>query len=207
MLDAAEELIHERGFDALTVGELVQRSRTSVGSFYARFEDKEALLRAVQDRVLTRVDLAFDERGRNPAATASLVEAVHLEVEAFARQVSRDAPLVRAFWAHGVDPVLSQRAWRTSRRHFGVFRAAMLKHADEIRHPDVEKAIGMAFSVFTVMLMTISVNLAPTDAPVSSAKTTSELSRVVLGYFLLDEPRTTRRKAPPKPRARGAART
>src|SRR6476661_5441098 len=39
MLDAAEALIYERGFDELTVGDLVQRSRTSVGSFYARFED------------------------------------------------------------------------------------------------------------------------------------------------------------------------
>ena len=44
ILDAAESLIRERGFDTMTIAEVVQRSGSSVGSLYARFNNKLGLL-------------------------------------------------------------------------------------------------------------------------------------------------------------------
>ena len=48
--DAAEALFAERGYDNATVGDIVARAGCSVGSFYARFNDKEALLHHIHDR-------------------------------------------------------------------------------------------------------------------------------------------------------------
>jgi AcrR family transcriptional regulator len=50
LLDAAEGLIVESGLDAVTVSAVTKRAGSSVGSFYARFADKEALIRCVLER-------------------------------------------------------------------------------------------------------------------------------------------------------------
>jgi len=183
MLDAAETLIYERGFDALTVSELVQRSRTSVGSFYARFEDKAALLRAVQNRALERIESTFEGRAHNRPATGSLAESVHAEIETFVRMVSRDAPLIRAFYAQGADPVLHKRVARTDQLHFSIFRAAMLEHVGEIRHTDPERAILFAYSTHLTIVMSLSWTIGRADAPFSPAETTAELSRMLTAYL------------------------
>jgi AcrR family transcriptional regulator len=201
MLDAAERLTHERGFDALTVSELVQRSRTSVGSFYARFDDKAALLRAVQDRALGRLENTFNERARNRPQTASLAESVQAEVEMFVRLVSRDAPLIRAFYAHGADPLLHKRVARTDQLHFTIFRAAMLEHAAEIRHTDTERAILFAYSTHLTIAMSLSWTIGTADAYFSAAETTAELSRMLAAYLQggglpesRPKPRSTRKR-------------
>lgn len=50
LLDAAEALIAEKGIDGVTVAAIARRASSSVGAFYARFSDKEALLRCVLER-------------------------------------------------------------------------------------------------------------------------------------------------------------
>lgn len=50
ILEAAEELIAQRGMEGTTVVEIARRAGSSVGSFYARFPDKEALLSSVLER-------------------------------------------------------------------------------------------------------------------------------------------------------------
>ena len=50
ILDAAEALVAEKGFEDSPVSEIVQRAESSVGAFYARFHDKEGLLHALYER-------------------------------------------------------------------------------------------------------------------------------------------------------------
>ena len=50
LLDAAEALIEERGFEEISVAEITRKARSSVGAFYSRFKDKQGLLRYVQQR-------------------------------------------------------------------------------------------------------------------------------------------------------------
>lgn len=50
LLDAAEHLIETRGVSGLTISAIVKRARSSVGAFYARFGDKESLLRCLFER-------------------------------------------------------------------------------------------------------------------------------------------------------------
>lgn len=50
-LDAAEGLLSRRHWHEVSVQEIVRRAEASVGSFYNRFSDKEALLHCLDDRL------------------------------------------------------------------------------------------------------------------------------------------------------------
>lgn len=60
LLDAAEELILEKGPEGASVSGVAKRAKSSVGAFYARFEDKDALLRSVYDRFLDQATATVD---------------------------------------------------------------------------------------------------------------------------------------------------
>ena len=66
LLDAAEELVSERGFDNTTVSEIVHRANSSVGAMYARFNDKDSLLVCLHERfceqALATADMATRTR-------------------------------------------------------------------------------------------------------------------------------------------------
>lgn len=46
------ELIEERGFDAVTVNDLCERADLNRGTFYNHFQDKDDLLKALEDEVI-----------------------------------------------------------------------------------------------------------------------------------------------------------
>lgn len=50
-LDAAEVLLEDRSWSALTIQDVVAAADASVGSFYNRFDDKMALLHCLEDRL------------------------------------------------------------------------------------------------------------------------------------------------------------
>ncbi|MBR0679719.1 TetR/AcrR family transcriptional regulator [Roseomonas eburnea] len=53
LIEAGLELLRDRSFDALSIADLCAAAGVTTGSFYARFESKEAYLRAVQQVVVT----------------------------------------------------------------------------------------------------------------------------------------------------------
>jgi AcrR family transcriptional regulator len=64
ILDAAEAMFTERGYERTTVSEIAKAAGSSVGAFYARFPDKGALLRCVLDRFLEQAVATIDDVGR-----------------------------------------------------------------------------------------------------------------------------------------------
>ena len=60
LIDAAEQIIAESGFEALRVEEVVLRAGTAKGTFFAHFPDKNALMDllvgARMDSILERTD-------------------------------------------------------------------------------------------------------------------------------------------------------
>src|SRR5215472_9529683 len=51
MLDAAESVLAEKSFDDATISEIARRAGLTIGAFYARFHDKDALLRELEIRM------------------------------------------------------------------------------------------------------------------------------------------------------------
>lgn len=62
ILDASVTLLGERGWEGVTVQDIVSRAGTSVGSFYARFSGKEDLLAHVEASVWERARERWDEQ-------------------------------------------------------------------------------------------------------------------------------------------------
>lgn len=60
LLDAAEELVIERGFEGTTVADITRRADSSVGAFYSRFSDKDGLLHCLLERFSEDAEATVD---------------------------------------------------------------------------------------------------------------------------------------------------
>src|SRR3954447_2000622 len=61
LLDATAALLAEKPFDEMTVAEIARRAGTSVGAFYGRFPDKDALLDSFDERFFNLARASCDE--------------------------------------------------------------------------------------------------------------------------------------------------
>src|SRR4051812_49035861 len=64
ILDAAEHVLDAKPFAEATLGEIMDRAGVTVGAFYRRFPDKDALLHLLDERffaeLYARVDAVLD---------------------------------------------------------------------------------------------------------------------------------------------------
>ena len=142
ILDASITLLGERGWDGLTVQDIVSRAGTSVGSFYARFSGKDDLLAYVEASVWTRGRERWDEQisGRIGQA-ASLEDRVRAVVQLLLeaqedqpvrrlRSLGRDTGGVRDFERHLRDTIAEVLMERSAEmRHSDPLAAIWLGHA------------------------------------------------------------------------------
>jgi TetR/AcrR family transcriptional repressor of nem operon len=74
ILQSAQELIHERGYEAVGVAEICARARVNKGSFYHFFRTKENLGLAVIDAYWDQSRVGFDGLATSGAPLAQLRE-------------------------------------------------------------------------------------------------------------------------------------
>lgn len=184
ILDAAEALILETGSVTFTVAEVARRGRSSVGSLYARFKGKDALLRSVFERFLEQAEAtvasALDPERWHGVPIADIMAAT----VAFAVQVFEDRrPLISALVLSAVDdPDMFGVVER-----LGASTAAQLitlgqKRRDEIAHPDLD--LAMRFITWTVLCSLEASTLHdPTEPLLDRASQVAELTRMCVGYL------------------------
>lgn len=80
LLDAAEEILADKGFDEASVQEIAARAGFTVGAFYARFSDKETLLLALEERFRGRLEHLFATLEAKAAVTPGLAERIRFLV-------------------------------------------------------------------------------------------------------------------------------
>jgi AcrR family transcriptional regulator len=146
ILRAAEALIKSKGFEALTTAEVVRRSRTSIGTLYARFGDKTALLHAVQERVQTREEAVMRARlAKVDWDALSLEDTVRQLLEIKRLATEGDDRLFEAFVVHGAtDPVVRAQGYRHKATIEGLEIEILMRHAGQIGHSDPEGAARVA---------------------------------------------------------------
>lgn len=158
ILDAAEALIGERGFDATSVADVVDRADASVSSFYARFEDKDRLLLAIHDRFLAQTILAIDAATQPElwakAETPDLVAAL---AEGVTRTLLARAPLVRAFALRGgADPVFRGEAVRVGQHLVDRVGTLLIPRLRELDHPSPARAVDFAVKQLIAIVQQIA---------------------------------------------------
>jgi AcrR family transcriptional regulator len=181
ILDAAERILVEEGIDALTVPHVVKESKTSTGSFYARFDGKMSLLSMLHTRACDQT-IATAEATLDPAlfagqSTGQMIETfVAFAVKLFGARKSIMSAFARAFAG---DEGFADRRTKTAIALGKHLTALLMTRRKDIHHPDPELAIGMALRIVTATLeqrMALGVR-------VSDDTLTEELGRIVLGYL------------------------
>jgi AcrR family transcriptional regulator len=108
LLDAAMVAFDRRGYHATRVNDVVEIAKTSHGTFYLYFSNKEDLLRALVAEAAGEAQILYDALSTLPAqGQAPEWEDVHGWIKAYSELWTRYAPLFRA-WTDlaTIDPEL-----------------------------------------------------------------------------------------------------
>lgn len=193
LLDAAEALVSEKGFADTSVAEVARRAGSSVGAFYTRFPNKEALLHALYDRYVVQAvataDDALDPERWRGASSARILRAVLRFLVAIYRDQNG---LIRAFTvANQTDPAFQGRRDRLSHYVSTRLSELLLERAHEIRHPDPARAchFGLTLVFSTLDSVMLFGEMRPRDLVLDDDSLADELARAYLAY--LDAPRDT----------------
>jgi AcrR family transcriptional regulator len=187
LLDAAEAVIEEHELAGLSIPEVVRRARSSVGGFYARFRDKNELLRALEERFFreqrVRLERLTKPDAWGDAPLAAIARACMRELV----QVFRGRrALVRAFVARAVhDYEFRGEALRFEREVAERVEALLLSRPGAIGHPRPERAVPLAVAI-VFGSMTAGVLFGDPRHPfaqLSDEEAADELARNFLGYL------------------------
>ncbi len=189
LLNAAEQLLAKKPFEEITVADIVRKARSSVGAFYARFSNKDALLAPLYDRYDDELSKKLDAQLRRSARkSTSLQQLALFSVTTCVETYRQQRWLMRALGFHSrMNPQAISEEKRSRRtklhRRWGQL---FLKHRREIRHPDPESAVEFAV-YFTAAAARDKILFG--DAPHASATDISddalirELTRAFVTYL------------------------
>lgn len=94
ILEATEALMNERSWVDITVGDIVTAANCTVGSFYARFDDKDAVLACLSEQLSEEVEAA-SARNAELAAASSPEQLITELVDQLAAVYRRRVGLIR----------------------------------------------------------------------------------------------------------------
>lgn len=148
ILEAGEELLAEAGWEGFALAEVSRRADVAIGSIYQRVTNKEGLVRAINDRTVSRLEAEnrrFEDSERWRAlASGELIEEVVREI---ARQFQHNEALLRALIRYAAsDPVMAARGAAASEDLSRRFADLLLTRRQEIAHVDPEEALEVAYA-------------------------------------------------------------
>ncbi len=149
--DATETLLERHGPAGVTIQDVIATAGTSVGSFYARFDSKEAAVAYVQDchwaeARATWAGFLDPDRWRNMPAGHVIAEVVRRYVRvvladrrlvrAFLREILEHENGVRLDWIRSMDDEVA-----------GLMGRLIEERSEELQHPDPGEAAEQGFRV------------------------------------------------------------
>jgi len=184
LLDAAEELLAEKGFDEMGIVEIARRAGTSVGGFYRRFRDKEGLLHALHERFCEDAEATADEALDPTKWAGATLPEVLAQVTGFLVQIHCEREgLFRAFFVSGVtDSAIRERTEKVFQHIAGRLRDLLEQRRDELSHPDPDSAADVALRAVLGSL-DLTIQQRPNTLHIDQERFTVELSRMFTSYL------------------------
>src|ERR671938_502600 len=128
ILDAAERVLEEKSFTEATLAEIMERAGVTVGAFYRRFPDKDALLHLLDERFFREMQERADElldpaHWHGASVSEILAEFARTAVEVYTakRGVARSV-----FLRARVDPVIQATGRRVNAHYIERLRSLLL---------------------------------------------------------------------------------
>lgn len=149
MLAAAEKLLIKSGNDDFTLTDVSKAGKVSIGSIYCRFDSKDDLIRAVQTKMIERMDseyLVMLTKVR--AEAAGLDDFMARFVEGFAESLRQFSPLLRPIMMCATrDTTISMTGKSSHDRFARQVRSAMLEYRADFKRDDHERLVASAYRV------------------------------------------------------------
>ena len=190
---AARSVLETKSFDEATLSEIVERAGVTVGAFYARFADKEALLLALEAGLYEAIRADVDVLNHSlDVEDLSLGDFIREMLGLFARRYREDRGVVRAVVLRSrSDPEMRARRLAFNREVVGKGMMRMLEAKErEIDHPDPALALNVCllFSATALRESVLFRDFWP-EAPgagagaLSDDRLVEELSKACIAYL------------------------
>jgi AcrR family transcriptional regulator len=187
LLRAAEKLILEKGLADASVPEIARRAGSSVGGFYARFPDKDALLRALEERFFgemgERVARLADRERWGDAPIAVIVRACADELVTVFRERKN---LIAAFLHRATaDADLLAEALRFRAATAERIASLLLPRRGELAHPDPRLGIdlGVQFAFALMLQLVVVGDVRAAGRVLGDRELQAEIERNFLSYI------------------------
>lgn len=147
VIEATEKLLRSDVGGDFTLADVSREAGVSVGGIYGRFHNREALVRAVQQRTNERMDEEFsaalaDIRARDADGETRIRELTAVVAEL----IRRHGPTIKAVVeASFTDPLVGVEGKKIYSRHLDAFKAAVLERREVVAHEDAERAIEFCY--------------------------------------------------------------
>ena len=141
LLKAFSELLREKSFDDLTIGEIAGRAGLAVGTVYRRFENKDAFIPVIFELYGERLAAFHGDHADQEAQAEGLFAAIRANLEINWRFIQAEAPLVRSAYMYGrLRPDLVGEEWDAKLHAARDAAIAYLKNYPEDIHQPIESA-------------------------------------------------------------------
>lgn len=184
LVGAAEHALERDGFDGVRLNDIAKAAGVTVGAFYARFPNKDALLRHLEERLRRELDAALDA-ACNAGDHRNVPELAFDVFLALARAYEQHRGVVRAV------TIRAQTDAAARRRRFAANQAVMDRFIDmvlgrrrEIGHPRPADAIrlGLVFVGSTLREAIVFREFSPGPPP-AVEPIVRELTAAFLAYL------------------------
>ncbi|MBU6320617.1 MAG: TetR/AcrR family transcriptional regulator [Alphaproteobacteria bacterium] len=185
LLRAGEQVFAAVGYDAAHISDIAAAAECSIGGFYRRFRDKDALFLALQRQFARRIREKADQFFAMPRwADAPLREVISTLIRNTARSMERHPGFFRALFERSLvgaaDPYLPDL--RASDENSGR-RLALFLQSRGISSRSASEA-NCLFALKSVQSVLLHRMMLAADAvPITSPEVTASLTRMMMAYL------------------------
>ena len=198
ILAAAAQILVQDGFEAATTNSIAQRAGVSVGSLYQYFPSKEAVIFALVERHVRKMQRQLEEMIAE-YGEAPLEEIVPTYVKAMLA-AHRVEPRLHRVFSEQLPKLAGRDAlMRWSEDAERVVRGVLYQHRDRLRPPDLEMAAFLllhAVDAITHALVIFRPRYLEREA------LADEISELIMRYLLEPEATTNKERANGRRRAK-----
>jgi len=192
LLDSAEALIADKGFDDVTVAEIAAHAGFSVGAVYARFRDKQGVLHSLQDRFVDEANLTTDDAFQPERWQGASIEEIISELTVFLVEIHRERRGVmrELLLSHAKStPAVIEHKERLVANVGQHLESLLIARAERIGHPNPAAAIrfGLRLILSTLERAILFDETGTYGIPSSDEQLAAELTRAYLAYLDLNE--------------------
>ena len=184
MVKAAEKLFAEQGIPETSVQQIVEAAGVSIGAFYQRFENKDALIHTIFSLLAGEIARITD--AVNPATPRSLEQTVRVFTTASVQfYIERRGVFLALLLAVQKNPGIRAYVFDLRNTIGGIYTEALAAHKAEIGHKRFRKAAAMSLRVLNAYLdqCIIWAGFPAEEANLAYKVSDRELAQVLLSYL------------------------